>query len=119
MKDEERGYPPYQWSIFPEGNRGEQYVVRADTVQDLETAINEVKLLIGKHTAQQTNVSSHLSTSDAKAIDEVMAGNAGDVMCPVHNVKMYEKTGKHGVFYSHGEKQPDGSWKNCNGKGWK
>lgn len=117
MNEESKGYNRYQWSIFPEGNRGEQYVVRADTVQDLETAINEVKVLIGKQ--PQTNVQSHVPTSDAKAIDEVMAGNAGEVLCPVHNVKMWEKTGKHGTFYSHGEKQPDGSWKNCNGKGFK
>lgn len=116
MKEEEKGFPPYQWSIFPDGNRGEQYVVRAGTIQELETMIGEVKAVISKSAPQQVE---NMPTADKRAIDEVMAGNTSDELCPVHQVKMFKKTGQYGDFWTHGEKQADGSWKNCNGKGFK
>ena len=37
--------------------------------------------------------------------------------CAVHKVKMTEKDGKFGKFYSH-SKEIDGEWIYCNGKGF-
>ena len=37
--------------------------------------------------------------------------------CTVHKVKMTEKDGKYGKFYSH-SKEIDGEWIYCNGKGF-
>lgn len=50
-----------------------------------------------------------------ETVDEAVDTQAGST-CPMHGVPM--KTTPWGS-YSHGEKQPDGSWLNCYGQGWK
>lgn len=40
-------------------------------------------------------------------------------LCPMHGVRMFKKTGKHGEFWTHGQKKADGTWENCTGRGFK
>lgn len=40
-------------------------------------------------------------------------------MCTIHEEPMRRVKGQFGIFYSHGEKQPNGTWRNCSGKGFK
>lgn len=39
-------------------------------------------------------------------------------MCPIHNEKMFKKSGQYGTYFSHGWQQ-NGYWMNCNGKSTK
>jgi len=107
--------PKYQWSRFVNGGRDEQFVVRADAWEEFL----EAKELVINHINSLTKVEgSTMATSDRAYVDKQMV-SGDEVLCPIHHVKMWEKKGKHGTFYSHGEKQPDGSWMNCSGKGFK
>lgn len=117
MKDDTRGFPRFQWSKFPEGNRDEQFVVRADDWQEFVDAKGKVEELLDASKPQaieQTN-----AEADAVLAE---ASDGGELTnCPEHpSERVFWKDGKFGRFFSHGEKQPDGSWRNCvMGKGYK
>jgi hypothetical protein len=38
--------------------------------------------------------------------------------CPIHNVPMTQKVGAYGNYWTHA-KNENGTWFNCNGKGWR
>ena len=83
-------FPKFQYSVFVGPSRNEQYVIRTDTLEDLDTAIKDLKLKIGEE------------------IEDV----AANATCVVHKVPLqhYEKDGEE--WWSH--KLPSGSW--CNGR---
>lgn len=103
----DKGYPKYQFSVF--GKSGEQYVVRAETIEELTTAIDFVKRQIApvvdldapvKPVATQTPI--------------VATGLLRDY-CKIHQTSMKQRVGKdEKVFYSHA-KLVDGTWEYCNG----
>lgn len=123
----------YQWSVFPKGDKGEQFVVREDSWTEFLTAMKNVReLMTGPVNGEplpwenkQTNESTREPVSERdqelkEDVDDSLKNNELQY-CPVHIAdKVFWKDGKFGRFYSHGEKQPDGTWKNCvNGKDFK
>lgn len=124
--------PKFQWSVFPNGDRGVQYVVRADDFEELrkgkELVLHEIAstTLVQAPKREETTVStaavSTLPKDEQDEINEVLKEEHEPVedveICPIHNVAMQPREGKFGKFYSHGEKTDEG-WRNCSGKGWK
>lgn len=90
------GFPKFQWSIFLPNGKDQQFVVRANTIEDLKTARNEVMAVIGQAvtTVVTQQVGNAAPMTEAKA-------HGNTQQCPIHNVTMYEKNGQYGTFYSH------------------
>lgn len=125
----------YQWSS--KADNGEIMVIRND---DREELFLDIEWYKSKGRAEKP-LESHperaestlptpsgdpkwMEARDDEELNEKYAGKTidelpGEDVCLIHNVKMFGKEGKYGKFYTHGEKQADGTWKNCNGKGWK
>lgn len=115
----------YQWSS--KADNGEIMVIRNDDREELFLDIEwykskgRVEKPVESHPEASEDTSSEPTDEElneryaGKTIDEL----PGEDICLVHNAKMFGKEGRYGKFYTHGEKQADGTWKNCNGKGWK
>ena len=92
-----KNYPKYQFSIFPNGSRDEQLVIRTDTFEELIEAKKDIDKIVEKKAAKLTP-----------------ATPTQPDWCPIHSCQMTmkknQKTGQ--TFFSH--RLPDGSW--CNGK---
>ena len=48
MEDNNYNYPSFQWSVFVKNGRDQQYVVRADTAEELFAGQKEVLAKIGE-----------------------------------------------------------------------
>jgi hypothetical protein len=48
MEDIERGYPKFQMSVFLNGNKDKQFVIRADTIEEFKKLKSELLSVIGE-----------------------------------------------------------------------
>jgi len=116
----------YQWSS--KLDNGEIILVRSDNKEDLILDIEWAK----SQTRGEKPLESHPEASETpewmeeeKTLNDKFAGKTldeipevDDSYCQVHEVKMKERIGKNGVFYSHSKGEyPDLKW--CSGKGFK
>lgn len=46
--NEEKGYPKFQWSIFVKNGKEQQFVIRADTIEEFKQAKQDILSLIGE-----------------------------------------------------------------------
>lgn len=124
----------YQWSS--KLDNGEIMVVRADTREELVLDMEWAKSLSSPVT-QEKGLESHPEASqtpiedvnslfeEAQSLNEKYAGKTNEEIpevdesyCQLHEVKMKERIGKNGKFYSHSQGDyPDLNW--CSGKGYK
>lgn len=103
----------YQWSS--KADNGEIMVVRADTQEEIQKEIEWAKNLL--HIEKPTE--SHPSVSEIPLEDRLWEGESDPSWCEIHKVKMKERDGKNGKFYSHSKQLPDESWDYCSGRGFK
>lgn len=112
---------------------GSYHKVEGDTVDEVMTGMDELEQRISTRLGVEKPVESHPEGSDTpewmeeggKTLNEKFAGKTMDEIpevdesyCQVHEVKMKERTGKNGTFYSHAKGDyPDLKW--CSGKGFK
>lgn len=99
----------YQWSSKIEN--GEIVVVRNDDWEELILDIQRAK-------AVSTPVVQNKPLETQPALTRTpIEDSSEDDICPVHKVKMKEREGKNGLFYSHNKGiYPDLEW--CSGKGY-
>ena len=110
--DDFKQYPKFQWSKFLNGGRDEQYVVRAETWEDLKEQIEQVK----------ADVEVKKETEDPAWINEPQTNEVK--RCLVHDVAMKKHSkinegGEEEVWYSHGVKNSKGMFVWCSGQGFK
>lgn len=48
MNEEFKGYPKFQWSIFVKNGKDQQFVIRAETIEEFKKAKSDVLALIGE-----------------------------------------------------------------------
>lgn len=100
---EDHSFPRFQISKFHNGSKNIQSVVRTNDEEEynkwLGKWLEEDKIDKTLNVGASTPKTYGTPTEDTK-------------MCPIHNVKMYRKEGKYGVYYSHGNKEVG----YCNGK---
>lgn len=84
------GDKKYQYSVFPAGNRDEQFVIRTDTFQELKDAKKEIDQIVNQRQA----VASTQPAQPPQTEEQVHT-------CPIHHVPLQRKEGQFGVFYSH------------------
>lgn len=110
----------YQWSSKQQD--GEILVVRADTTEELEIDIEWARILIGGKRVVESHPERAESLSEkyqGKTVDEIDPADLDDSFCTVHKVKMKERDGKNGKFFSHARQLDDESWDWCSGQGYK
>lgn len=115
----------YKYQMSSKLLNGEIFVVRSDDRDELMLDVTWLRSQL----SQETSVESHPEASEntstlsekyaGKTMDEIPEEELDPSFCTLHNTKMFEKTGKYGIFYTHGRKKDDGNWENCNGKGFK
>lgn len=96
------------------------YLIKLGFKPSWNTATNEE--YANKPTNKQLNVPTPESPEGLDEDGFPLSDNPsrGDIsICPIHKVKMKQMKGRWGIFYSHGRKLQDGSWDNCNSKGFK
>lgn len=109
----------YQWSI--KLDNGEIYVIHADTWDELRTrkekAYKDIMGVTPKDIEVQNELVDELNKKyEGKTLEEIP--ETDESMCDVHGVKMKEREGKNGKFYSHSRGvYPDLDW--CSGLGYK
>ncbi len=84
-------FPMYQYSIFLDGNRDEQLVVRASTFDELLAGRRNIQLAMKGESAQyETNYSNNRSTySDGHSNDHTNGHANGEVVCDIHEAQIY------------------------------
>jgi len=97
-------YPKFQISKFLDSKRDYQVVVRTESFSELKKAMEQVKPMITLFEGKEGKS----PESKGKDVTDSLPEEAN---CPEHNVPIYKRTGKYGVYYSH--KQGEG-W--CNKK---
>lgn len=117
----------YQWSSKADG--GEIVVVRSDDKEDLILDIEWAKdKILPKPSVESQPERAETTSSEPEwlSLNDEYAGKTLDEIpeidesyCDVHNVKMKEREGKNGKFYSHARDLGDNNWDYCSGKGWK
>lgn len=100
----------FQWSVFTNNTRMEQYVVRTDEFPDFLEAIDLVRALL-----PETN-----PEHDGNGNGHVEEASAAD-FCEMHQKPMKRREAKNGGhYYDHRWQEKDGTgeavWMVCNGK---
>lgn len=108
----------YQWSI--KLNNGEIYVIRADTPEALKLRRSSVMDMIDRNEIDDVPIEDELKDIPSPSRTPIQPVSELDPsMCTVHNIKMKERNGKNGKFYSHARELEENSWDYCSGKGFK
>ena len=94
----------FQWSVFTDNRRLEQYVVRTDDFPDFLEAIDLVRALL-----PETNPE-HGGNGNGHVDD----GPPPD-FCTIHEKSMKKRTAKDGGHYFDHRWQEQGVWMICNG----
>lgn len=110
----------YQFSIKLDD--GSIYVVRTNSREELEDEILYIKGLItnqpntvDKIQAKIDDMRESLDQPEETFVDHTKLSD----QCEIHNVKMKERNGKNGKFYSHAHQLKDSTWDYCSGKGFR
>lgn len=112
--------PKYQWSVFPNDSKGEQFVVRTDNFNELLSMIGEIKDYLDipmpkKPEPESTPKEDYIDPNG----DRYDTNNyQGADWCRAHNKKMKERTSGGETFYSHARLN-QGEWEYCSGRGFK
>src|SRR5947209_8949175 len=97
-------HPKFQWSVFVDNTRREQFVVRSDDIAEFLDGIEFIKGL--------------LPEASQPAHEEPELEIPKDV-CPIHNTTMKLRTGKNGgTWYDHRWQEGEGDtkvWLRCDG----
>ena len=99
-------HPKFQWSVFVDNSRREQFVVRSDDFAEFLDGIELIKGLLPTH--EQTP-------------QEVQEPEIPKDVCAIHNSPMKLRTGKNGgTWYDHRWKEQCANgeevWMRCDGK---
>lgn len=111
----------YKYQYSSKLDNGEIFVCRNDDKEELMLDVEWFR----SHDRQEKAPETHPSVSDEGLNEEYQGKTLEEIpeidesYCDIHDVKMFKKEGKYGVFYTHGRKKDDGTWENCNGKGFK
>ncbi len=111
--------PKYQYSIFLNGRRDEQLVIRADTFEELLEAKKNIDVIIAKREqeAQEEKKAVSQAPGATDPTTNWLEEKGAVKICPIHNQEMKAKEGKFGVFYSHWlGRDAQGKPQYCNGK---
>lgn len=100
------------------GFAGYGLIDQVASADEMVKATTQEKPLTTSHVAM-------MSDKDKADIDESVDGSGEPLpweekFCPMHpDARMMKKEGKYGEFWTHGEQLPDGTWRNCHGKGFR
>jgi hypothetical protein len=101
----------FQWSIFTDATKTQQYVVRCDEIDEFTEAMELVQELIAQRSEEGTPVTSGYRSPVVPSSEEGREG-----FCPIHNQPMKLRSGKNGnSWYDHRWQEND-IWHHCNGK---
>lgn len=74
MDNDIKGYPKFQWSVFTRNGKDEQFVIRADTWEDLEFGKTKVLAELGKKTLEERTSTPQYTTNVSEAFDQPKPG---------------------------------------------
>lgn len=111
----------YQLSFFLDGRDSPQIVIRGNDrvefVADCKWALQQLKEQVMVRTRTEPIPERTQELVEEQTFEEEMDALVDESMCSVHNLKMKEKQGKFGKFYSHSRGEyPKLEW--CSGKGF-
>lgn len=90
----------YQWSLFVDPNKNEQFVIRCDDPTEFLAAMQLVQGLLSQRPVQETEPEPEIPADQ----------------CPLHNVTMKERKSKNGGHWYDHRWQENNVWHICNGK---
>lgn len=108
----------YQWSS--KVDNGEIMVIRNDSWEDLWIDVEAYKTGQGQENPQESHPEVSSETLEEKYAGKTLSEipETDESYCSIHNVKMKERIGKNGKFFSHARGEfPDLDW--CSGSGFK
>ena len=85
---EDKAYPKFQWSIFVKNGRDQQFVVRANDVEEFAKLIREAKGMIGEEIVNPTPV----AATPTVVTPEVRVNTAG-MFCMTCKAPAEQKSG--------------------------
>lgn len=120
----------YRYSWTRKTADGSYHKVEGDTVDEVMNGMDELEERIQSRLSEEKPVESQPERAETRSevpLTERYEGKTlGEIeedldpsWCEVHKVKMKERTGKNGTFYSHARDLGNNNWDYCSGSGWR